>query len=96
MLNSRVMKGFALGAITLFSATFLTDCTSMITEEQMAQLQDLRERQANLENEISQSRSMLNKLKSELDARKAELNNCNEDKEFVTNKLSQWPNVWSD
>lgn len=96
MLRANNTKKITIGALFLGFVLLLTDCTSMITEEQLAELQNLRKRENMLNDEISAARNNLNSLKSELNARMNELNNCNKDKEFVTNKLSQWPNVWPD
>lgn len=68
----------------------------MITEEQMAQLQDLRRKERQLNSEISSRNSEINKIESELNARKNELNDCTKKKEFIQEKLSKWPNIWPD
>jgi len=86
-----------LGAGSLmFALISLTSCTSMITEEQLAQLQELRKRERQLNQDISNKNAEINKIESELNARKKELNDCNKDKDFIMQKLSQWPNVWPD
>lgn len=83
-------------ASLLLSTSLLTDCTSKITEEQLMQLQELRKRESQLNQEISNKQNEISKVEKELNARKTELDNCNKDKEFVKQKLSQWPNVWPD
>lgn len=82
-------------AITL-SSSFLTNCTAMITEEQLAQLQELRKKENQLNQEISTKQGEISKVEKELNARKAELDNCKKDREFVKQKLEKWPNVWPD
>lgn len=94
MLSKKVLKATAAAVIFAGSSLFLTDCTSMITEEQLAMLQDLRRQEAQLTENIQTAKSELNKLKSELKSRESELNDCNEKTQFVKDKLSQWPNVW--
>lgn len=83
------------GAI-LFSSLSFTSCTSKITEEQLAQLAELRKRESQLNQEISAKQSEISKLESEINSRQAVLNDCNKDKDFIKTKLSQWPNVWPD
>jgi len=86
-----------IGASTLMiSFISLTSCTSMITEEQLAQLQDLRKKERQLTADISVKNSEISKIEPELNARKIELTDCNKDKDFIQQKLSQWPNVWPD
>lgn len=80
----------------VLSSSFLTNCTSMITEEQLIQLQDLRKRESQLNQDITGKTAEISKVEKELNARKAELDNCQKDREFVKQKLSQWPNVWPD
>ena len=80
----------------MLSSSLLTDCTSKITEEQMAQLQDLRRRESQLNQNISTKNAEISKVEQELNARKSELTNCQKDREFVKQKLAQWPNVWPD
>lgn len=78
------------------SSLFMTNCTPMVTEEQLLQLQDLRKKEKTLTGDISAKQVEIQKLEKELNARKAEVDNCNKDREFVKQKLAQWPNVWPD
>lgn len=94
MLTKKVVKVTAAALVFAGSSLFLTNCTSMITEEQLAMLQDLRRQEAQLTENIQTAKSDLNRLKSELKSREAELNDCNSRTQFVKDKLSQWPNVW--
>ncbi len=80
----------------LFSSNLLTDCTSMITEEQLLKLQDLRKRESQLNQEISDKQTDMQKVERELNSRKTELNDCQKERDFIKQKLSQWPNVWPD
>lgn len=96
MLSKKVVKTTLAVIIFAGSSLFLTDCTSMITEEQLAMLQDLRRQEAQLTENIQTAKSDLNRLKSELKSRESELNDCNQKTQFVKDKLSQWPNVWPD
>ncbi|MFW6232605.1 MAG: hypothetical protein ACOC4D_01050, partial [Bacteroidota bacterium] len=90
------ISAIGIGSALLLSSTLLTDCTSMITEEQLAELQDLRRQERSLREEIANVNSNISKIEAELRARKSELDDCNEEKKFVQDKLSQWPNVWPD
>lgn len=86
----------SISSAIFLSAMFLASCTSMITEEQMLQLQDLRKKERTLNQDISNKQTEISKIEKELNARKAEADNCNKETEFVKQKLSQWPNVWPD
>jgi chromosome segregation ATPase len=74
----------------------MTSCTSKISEEQMKQLQDLRRQEASLQEQIGRTRSDNTRLESEVRSRRAEVDLCNQEKQFVQSKLAQWPNIWPD
>ena len=76
-----------MGSAVLVSSLMLYNCTSMVTEEQLAQLDELRKAEKSLTNEIAEKKSEKAGLQKELKSRQAE---------FVKGKLSQWPNVWPD
>jgi peptidoglycan hydrolase CwlO-like protein len=94
------LKRFAialgLSSAILFSTMSFTSCTSKITEEQLAQLAELRKKENQLNQSITTKQSEATKLESEINSRQAVLNDCNKDKDFIKTKLSQWPNVWPD
>jgi peptidoglycan hydrolase CwlO-like protein len=91
-------RSFQLGMLVLVtaSATVLTSCSSKITEEQLATLRDLRQQEQTLNQQIRQKEGERDRLQGEVNARKAELDRCNQNKQFVQGKLAQWPNVWPD
>jgi hypothetical protein len=74
----------------------LASCSSKITEEQLAQLRDLRQREQTLNQQIRTRESERSRLQGEVSARRAEVDRCNTNKQFVQGKLQQWPNVWPD
>ena len=78
------------------SATLLTSCTSKITEEQLATLRDLRQQEQTLNQQIRQKEGERDRIQGEVNSRRAELDRCNTNKQFVQGKLAQWPNVWPD
>lgn len=71
-------------------------CSNQITEEQLAQINELRKHEAQLKDEVRKKEEELSRLRSEVDARQKELDNCLEMKAFVEEKLKNWPNVWPD
>ncbi len=91
----RTLALFGTGSLIIASIS-LTSCTSMITEEQLAQLQELRRKDRQLNEDISNKNAEINKIESEINARKKELNDCNKERDFVKQKISEWPNVWPD
>lgn len=78
----------------LFLVFPLTYCTSKITEEQMALIQELKRKEMSLKEEIRSKKASSSELQAELQRRKAAVDNCQERLNFVKEKLSQWPNVW--
>lgn len=83
-------------ALMLASSLSFTGCTTMITEQQMNRIQDLRKKEKQINAEISAKESEIPKIESEINARQSVLADCNKDKDFIMQKLSQWPNVWPD
>ena len=94
MHKNRVHKFLATGVSVLFVAFLLTDCTSKITQDQLAKMEDLRRREANLKSNISKVDSEISALRNELKSLQSEVDKCNKDTEFVNGKLRNWPNVW--
>lgn len=94
MQNTRFVRKSAMIMMALFSLLFLTDCTSMITKEQLAKMGELRQREATLSQDIVKSEKELSGIKKELKDRQSEVAKCKEDSDFVKSKLSQWPDVW--
>jgi hypothetical protein len=86
------------GALVLavVSMAALASCSSKITEEQLARLRDLRQKEQTLTQQIRAKKDERSRLQSEVNARRAELDKCAKDKAFVQSKLAQWPDVWPD
>jgi len=82
--------------IAVAAAATLASCSNKITEEQLAQLRDLRQREQTLTQQIRAKKDERSRLQGEINTRRAELDRCNNDKAFVQGKLSQWPDVWPD
>jgi len=74
----------------------LAGCTSMITEEQLAEMRRLRAEDRTLNEQIRMRESEISQLKSEINSRQSELDRCNSTKQFIEGKMAQWPNVWPD
>lgn len=96
MKRKSLVKRLSTVSAILIATFVLTDCTSMITEEQMAQLEELRRQEATIGDGIAKANKTISKLDGELSSRKAELKDCEEQKAFIEQKLKQWPNVWPD
>lgn len=80
----------------VIAASVLAGCSNKITEEQLAMLQELKKREAALNQEIKTKEQEVSRVKAEVNARKADMNKCNDKKAFVQDKLSRWPNIWPD
>ncbi len=84
-----VIAILSFGAVVTF-----VGCTPKITEEQLAKLRELRSETARLETEIKKQEADKAKIDRELASRQKELKDCEDKRNFVNQKLSQWPNVW--
>src|SRR4051812_48431146 len=74
----------------------LAGCTAKVTEEQLARLRELRQREQTLTGQIRAKKDERSRVQGEITSRRAELDRCSKDREFVQSKLAQWPNVWPD
>lgn len=90
-----LVTAVGMSSVLLLSSLSFTGCNK-VTEEQLAQLQELRKQERSLNQQISDLNAEISKIERELKSRKSELDDCTEKKEFVKQKLSQWPNVWPD
>lgn len=93
---TKVATAIGLSSIMMFSAMSFTGCTAKITDEQLARLQELRKQERQINADIASKESEISKIEGEIRSRQAELSDCNKDKDFIMQKLSQWPNVWPD
>ncbi len=91
-----LFTGAGVCSVILLSSFFLSNCTPKVTEEQLAKLKELREKERSLTQQISVKQGEIGKLEKELNSRKSEADNCGKEREFVKQKLAQWPNIWPD
>ena len=92
----RVISGLALPSFIVGLAIIVSSCRPMVTQEQLKELKELRQQERSLTEQINTQKAENKKIKNEIDARKGELKKCNDNSEFVKQKLSQWPNSWPD
>lgn len=88
-----------LGTLGLLIAgsTFLASCTSKITDQQLKELTDLRNRERTLRSQIEAKRTDLSNVQREVADQQKLVDRCAQDRQFVDTKLKQWPNVgWPD
>ena len=95
MQERKLARKLSLIALAI-SLPLAVGCKSMITDEQLAQMRDLRAKDHNLTEQITKSQAEKSKIQAELNSRNAELKKCSDDKAFIESKISQWPNVWPD
>jgi septal ring factor EnvC (AmiA/AmiB activator) len=88
------VRFIALGILAL--GAILTGCTPKATEEQLKQIADLRHEIASLDNTIKQKQDEKARLASEVASRESEAKKCADDRAFVQDKLSKWPDCWPD
>ena len=82
--------------VAVASMAALAGCTAKVTEEQLARLRELRQQEQTLMGQIRAKKDERSRMQSEIASRRAELDRCSKDREFVQSKLAQWPNVWPD
>lgn len=92
----RKLTKFSLLVPVVGIGLFLSSCSNKITEEQLMQLRELRKQERALNESLSKKKDEKARLERELNARKAELKDCEDKTQFVKNKLAQWPDVWPD
>jgi len=90
------LRKLALGTLALGGILMSSSCTSMVTEQQLAMLKDLRNQKESLSAEIKRVQDDTRSLQSELSRKKADADECDRKKKFVEDKLRNWPNVWPD
>jgi septal ring factor EnvC (AmiA/AmiB activator) len=96
MHKRRFFSAAGIGSIVICAALFLGSCTPKITDEQKKQLMELRASERSLNDDIQKKRDEKAKLESELNARKSELKKCNDEVDYIKQKLAVWPDIWPD
>lgn len=92
---NKSMRWLALVAVTA-STLGMAGCSSKITEEQLAQMKNLRQQESTLQSQIRQRTDAKTQVGNEVSRLRAELDQCSRDRDFVQSKMAQWPNVWPD
>ncbi|MGI6370768.1 MAG: hypothetical protein GX372_01465 [Ignavibacteria bacterium] len=91
----KFVSAISLAAIFTSSVIF-TSCSCKITEEQLAQIAEERRQERALNAEITSTQSENSKMTKELQTRQRELDDCNQKRNIVKQRLNQWPNIWPD
>lgn len=93
-----VMRRLFSGGVCLVCLGMLLvgGCTPKITQEQLQRLRELRAQERQLTQDIQRKEADKARLQREIASRQSELNQCQDKKRFVEEKLAQWPNVWPD
>lgn len=94
-LSKKIAK-FSKIALTSVILVSLSSCTLKITEEQMTQLQELRKQERSFQDGISNKKAELNKINDEINLRKSELKDCENERDLIKQRLSKWPDIWPD
>lgn len=94
MLKKSSTKGISISTLAVAGLLLFSSCSNKITEEQLKQIKDLRMKEKSLNESIQKKKDEKSRLMKEMDSRKAELKDCTDKKNFVQQKLQQWPNVW--
>ncbi len=92
----KALSVLSVGVILFAGGLSLTSCSNAITEEQLAEISDLRRDQRSLTQKIETRQGELNEIERELKAQQSKLDDCEKRQKFVKEKLAQWPNVWPD
>jgi uncharacterized protein (DUF3084 family) len=74
----------------------LVSCSSKITDEQMTELQNLKQQESSLRQQVSAKEAEKSRLQGEVAARRGDLDKCNTDRQFIEGKLATWPDIWPD
>jgi Tfp pilus assembly protein PilO len=95
MLRKSLVKFMSVGTVLAVSY-FFTACTPKVTEEQLTKLKQLRGQERDLTSQIAAKKNDKASLEKELQARLAELKECQKESDFIKSKLTNWPDVWPD
>lgn len=95
MLRKSLVRFLSVGTVLAVSY-FFTACTPKVTEEQLAKLKQLKEQEKSLTSQIAAKKNDKASLEKELQARLAELKECQKESDFIKSKLANWPDVWPD
>lgn len=85
-----------MGLIIVVSAAFLSSCKCRVKDDQLAKLADLRRQERALSSDVTAQQNTAARLRAELAARTAEVNDCNSKLGIVKQRLDAWPNIWPD
>ncbi|MCU0424699.1 MAG: hypothetical protein MUF71_03620 [Candidatus Kapabacteria bacterium] len=88
---------YLIAAGGFIAVSVLTGCgAAKITDEQKAQIAELRRQQASLGEKIKLRQSEIARLESEIADRERAVAKCNEDKTALEQRLAKFPNAWPD
>lgn len=96
MRRKRFITGLGVGSLVIAGSLFMSSCSNKITEEQLAQINELHKQERSLTDMIQKKKDEKSKLESELSARKSELNKCDEQMDLIKKRLASWPDIWPD
>ena len=86
-----------LGLLAVTAASMaMVGCSSKISQEQLTELQNLRQQESTLRQQVSAKESEKGRLQGEVAARRTSLDQCNSNRQFIEGKLATWPDVWPD
>lgn len=92
MKSTHQLSLFAVAAASMV----MVGCASKITQEQLTELQNLRQQETTLRQQITAKEAEKSRLQGEVTARRSDLDRCSRDRQFVEGKLATWPDVWVD
>lgn len=92
----RIISGLALPSIAVGAVIIMSSCRPMVTPEQLQELKELRAKEKSVTEQIQAKKGEISKVKTEISSREAELKKCNDETDFVKEKLNTWPNSWPD
>lgn len=96
MLKSKWFSRIGVGALIIAFSLGLGSCSSKITEEQLMTLKELRKEERSLSEQIKKKQDEKSKLEVEIKTRRTELKKCQDEVDFIKQKLALWPDIWPD
>lgn len=96
MFRKRLVSGLGISTFVIAASMLVSSCSNKITDEQLAQLRDLRSRERNLSESIQKRTDDKNRIERELNARKNDVTKCQQEVAEVRTRLSSWPDIWPD
>jgi hypothetical protein len=97
MSKKSLYKAIGVGSLIFASSLLFTNCKNILSEQQLAQIKELRKNEKALQDDVQAKKKEKAGLEIELNKRMGELKDCKDHYNLIKGRLDQFPNLnWSD